>query len=172
MSLQGQLHHTKCIYNALANIKPEVESTIKLGRKLVETSSVPDCDATSKNIDNLKELFNVLGSQVTEAKHNLEKAALISDTLMDHLTRIFDWLGVTMRRLSGELRHNNQSQSKETEVSEVISEMQSMKLEVRELLRVKSEFVSLCEDPNLLTGLKVIIDQPDHYFTLFNHRTL
>ena len=28
-SIQGQLHHTRCIYNALADVKPEVEATIK-----------------------------------------------------------------------------------------------------------------------------------------------
>ena len=27
-SIQGQLHHTRCIYNALADVKPEVEATI------------------------------------------------------------------------------------------------------------------------------------------------
>ena len=37
-AIQGQLHHTRCIYNALADIKPEVEVTIKMGRKLVETA--------------------------------------------------------------------------------------------------------------------------------------
>ena len=50
-AIQGQLHHTRCIYNALANIKPEVEATIKMGRKLVETDSVADPAATTKNID-------------------------------------------------------------------------------------------------------------------------
>ena len=28
-SIQGQLHHTRCIYNALADVKPEVEATTK-----------------------------------------------------------------------------------------------------------------------------------------------
>jgi hypothetical protein len=49
---------------ALADIKPEVEATIKMGRRLVETKAVLDPPTTSKNIDSLKELFNLLGSQV------------------------------------------------------------------------------------------------------------
>jgi hypothetical protein len=49
---------------ALADIKPEVEATIKMGRRLVETRAVLDPPTTSKNIDSLKELFNLLGSQV------------------------------------------------------------------------------------------------------------
>ena len=28
-SIQGQLHHTRCIYNALADVKPEVEAITK-----------------------------------------------------------------------------------------------------------------------------------------------
>ena len=52
------------IFQALADIKPEVEATIKMGRRLVETKAVLDPPATSKNIDSLKELFNILGSQV------------------------------------------------------------------------------------------------------------
>jgi CxxC motif-containing protein (DUF1111 family) len=48
----------------LADIKPEVEATIKMGRRLVETKAVLDPPTTSKNIDGLKELFNLLGSQV------------------------------------------------------------------------------------------------------------
>ena len=63
-SIQGQLHHSRCIYNALADIKPEVEGTIKMGRKLVDTESLPDPAATTKNIDALKLLFNQLGAQV------------------------------------------------------------------------------------------------------------
>ena len=48
----------------MADIKPEVESTIKMGRKLVEAGSVTDCPDTTRKIDALKELFNVLGAQV------------------------------------------------------------------------------------------------------------
>ena len=49
----------------MADIKPEVEATIKMGRKLVETGSVASPLTTSSNIDALKELFNLLGAQVT-----------------------------------------------------------------------------------------------------------
>ena len=42
-----------------------MEGTIKMGRKLVETSSVDNPHQTSKHIDSLKELFNILGAQVT-----------------------------------------------------------------------------------------------------------
>ena len=105
--LQGQLHHTRCIYNALANIKPEVEATIKMGRKLVETQSVTDPDLTTKNIDHLKELFNLLGAQVTEARGNLEKALSISETLMCLLSDIFSWLEETEEVIKNDAENKN-----------------------------------------------------------------
>jgi hypothetical protein len=45
-------------YHTLSDIKGEVESIIKMGRKLVEDKSVPDPSAFSARIDTLKELYN------------------------------------------------------------------------------------------------------------------
>ncbi len=41
-----------------------------MGRKLVETSSLDNPHQTSKHIDSLKELFNILGAQVTYFCHD------------------------------------------------------------------------------------------------------
>ena len=144
--LQGQLHHTRCMYNALANIKPDVEATIKMGRKLVQRNAVVDPDSTTTNIDNLKELFNVLGTQVTEGRNNLEKALNVSETLMYLLKTILTWLEETEKAIN---------ERKEGEdLSNKVAEMKSMKNNVIELLSVKTEFISLCGDPSLLSGLK------------------
>ena len=148
-AIQGQLHHTRCIYNALANIKPEVEATIKMGRKLVETDSVADPAATTKNIDHLKELFNLLGAQVTEARGNLEKALDVSERLMNLMTEIFSWLEETEEMLT----HNREPGS----VVARVTSMKNMKGRVRELLAVKTELISLCGDPSLLSGLKELL---------------
>ena len=148
-AIQGQLHHTRCVYNALANIKPEVEATIKMGRKLVETDSVSDSEATTKNIDHLKELFNLLGAQVTEARGNLEKALDVSEKLMSLLTEIFSWLEETEEMLTHDREPGN--------VMSRVSGMKNMKCRVRELLAVKTELISLCGDPSLLSGLKELL---------------
>ena len=148
-AIQGQLHHTRCVYNALANIKPEVEATIKMGRKLVETESVSDPQTTNKNIDHLKELFNLLGAQVTEARSNLEKALDVSEKLMNLLTEIFSWLEETEEMLT----HNREAGN----VTARVSGMKKMKCRVRELLAVKTELISLCGDPSLLSGLKELL---------------
>lgn len=64
--VKEQLHHVGCVYNALSDIKPEVENVIKMGRRVVADSSERSNagDLTSK-IDRLKEDFNDLGGQVS-----------------------------------------------------------------------------------------------------------
>ena len=147
-SIQGQLHHTRCIYNALADVKPEVEATIKMGRKLVEAGAVPDPGVTSANIDSLKELFNVLGAQVTEARGNLEKALEVSDSLMTRVGEVMAWLE------EAELELAESKGKVEAGLLEAkVGQMKQMKVRVRELLAVKAEFLSLASDPSLLGGL-------------------
>ena len=120
-----------------------------MGRKLVETESVMDPDATTKNIDNLKELFNLLGAQVTEARGNLEKALSVSETLMCLLTEVFTWLDDTEELIKHDRENKN--------ILSKVSEMKVMKLKVRELLGVKTDFIGLVSDPSLLVGLKEIL---------------
>ena len=147
-AIQGQLHHTRCIYNALADVKPEVESTIKMGRKLVDLEAVPEPAATSANIDSLKELFNVLGAAVTEARGTLEKALEVSASLMSRVGVVLDWLGEAEREL-GEVK----GKAKPGLLESKVSQMREMKIAVRELLGVKAEFLGLVSDPSLLGGL-------------------
>lgn len=55
------------MYNALSDVKPEVENVIKMGRKLVEGAAengLEDAAEVSKKIDSLKEDFNETGGQV------------------------------------------------------------------------------------------------------------
>ncbi len=65
-SIQGQLHNARCVYNALSDIKPEVENVIKMGRTIVlsEDEVVEDRKLLTKKIDSLKEEFNEIGGQV------------------------------------------------------------------------------------------------------------
>ena len=89
--VQGQLHHAKCIYNALSDIKPEVENVIKLGRKIVDSEESPSAEDPSEltgKIDALKADFNDVGKQITEAKKVLEKALGLAESLHEHLTTV------------------------------------------------------------------------------------
>ena len=84
--VQGQLHHAKCIYNALSDIKPEVENVIKMGRKIVEADE--ESPELTAKIDALKLDFNEVGKQITAAKKVLERALVLAESLHDHLTTV------------------------------------------------------------------------------------
>lgn len=79
-------------YRTLSELKSEVESVIKTGRKMVEEKQVQDPPAFSKKIDMLKELYNKLGAQITEAKHMLENALIISREIQTDLLSLNKWL--------------------------------------------------------------------------------
>ena len=48
----------------MTEVKPQVESVIKVGRQVVEKKQVDFPDKLSKELDSLKLLYNTLGSQV------------------------------------------------------------------------------------------------------------
>ena len=119
-----------------------------MGRKLVEAGAVPEPGLTSANIDSLKELFNVLGAQVTEARGNLEKAQEVSDSLMTRVGEVMVWLE------EAELELAESKGMVEAGLLEAkVGQMKQMKVRVRELLAVKADFLSLASDPSLLGGL-------------------
>ena len=123
-----------------------------MGRKLVEAGAVPDPTLTTTNIDSLKELFNVLGAQVTEARGNLEKALEVSDSLMTRVAEVMTWLEEAELEL-GEAKGKVEAGLLEAKVGQ----MRQMKVKVRELLAVKAEFLSLASDPSLLRGLSELM---------------
>ena len=74
--VQEQLHHAKCIYNALSDIKPEVENVIKMGRKIVESEAVDNPQELTQKIDSLKADFNEVGAQVRRSCGAVKMAKL------------------------------------------------------------------------------------------------
>ncbi|VVC94725.1 unnamed protein product [Leptidea sinapis] len=79
-------------YRTLSEIKSEVESIIKSGRKMVEEKTVPEPQEFSKKIDSLKELYNKLGAHVTESKSRLETALLTAREIQNDLQSLMSWL--------------------------------------------------------------------------------
>ncbi|XP_069695333.1 dystrophin, isoforms A/C/F/G/H isoform X7 [Periplaneta americana] len=90
--IEGQLKHCMRFYRTLSEIKGEVESIIKAGRKLVEDKAVPDPPKFSARIDTLKELYNKLGSQITEAKGVLDSALELSRNLQRDIPTLNEWM--------------------------------------------------------------------------------
>jgi hypothetical protein len=83
--------------------------------------------------------------QVTEAREVLEKALGISETLVAKLNAISQWLTQAAIDI----------QTSEVKLlRQKLTEMRDRKHDIREVLAIKQEFVSLCADPSLLVGLK------------------
>jgi hypothetical protein len=84
--------------------------------------------------------------QVTEAREVLEKALGISETLVAKLNAISQWLVQAAIDI--------QTSSDVKLLRQKLTEMRDRKHDIREVLAIKQEFVSLCADPSLLVGLK------------------
>ncbi|KAM8704244.1 hypothetical protein ACLKA7_008788 [Drosophila subpalustris] len=69
-----QEQYQKClqIYRTLSEIKAEIESTIKTGRRVCEDKYTKSPKQLSQRIDALKHLYNALGENVTQSKAFLE----------------------------------------------------------------------------------------------------
>lgn len=73
-------------YKVLSDLKSEVETVIKEGRRRAEEQP----ELTPK-IDALKELYNKLGSEVTNAKARLEASVELSRALEQDLEDLTAW---------------------------------------------------------------------------------
>ncbi|XP_050354937.1 dystrophin, isoforms A/C/F/G/H isoform X1 [Nymphalis io] len=91
-AVRAQLRTCLRFYRTLSEIKSEVESIIKTGRKMVEEKAVPEPQEFSKKIDMLKELYNKLGAHVTESKTKLETALLTAREIQNDLQSLTSWL--------------------------------------------------------------------------------
>ncbi|XP_046806097.1 dystrophin, isoforms A/C/F/G/H isoform X5 [Lucilia cuprina] len=93
-----QVQYQKClqIYRTLSEIKPEIESTIKTGRKVCEDKFTKSPKQLSQRIDALKHLYNALGENVTQSKIFLEGLIKLAQQLdecfeiAEELTRKFE----------------------------------------------------------------------------------
>ncbi|XP_026850421.1 dystrophin, isoforms A/C/F/G/H isoform X2 [Drosophila persimilis] len=91
-----QAQYQKClqIYRTLSEIKAEIESTIKTGRRVCEDRYTKSPKLLSQKIDALKHLYNALGENVTQSKVFLE--GLLS--LARNLEECFDSADTLIRR--------------------------------------------------------------------------
>ncbi len=100
--IRGQLHGARCVYNALSDIKPEVENVIKMGRKIVlsEEEVVEDRRALTGRIDALKAEFNDIGAQITEAKRTLERALRAAEEFQTAKEGVSSWMALAEGRVA------------------------------------------------------------------------
>lgn len=91
-NIQDQYKHCLKMYRTLSDIKTEVETVIKTGRKLCEDKTTKYAKKLTLSIDALKHLYNSLGEHVTQSKVNLEKLLRLANAIQSNLATIERWI--------------------------------------------------------------------------------
>lgn len=76
------------MYRTLSEIKSEIESVIKTGRKVCEDKATKNPKKLGLSIDALKHLYNALGEHVTQSKNILERLLKMSTAMQMNFERI------------------------------------------------------------------------------------
>lgn len=76
------------MYRTLSEIKSEIETVIKTGRKVCEDKMTKHPKKLGVSIDALKHLYNNLGEHVTQSKNTLEKLLKLANALADNFIKI------------------------------------------------------------------------------------
>lgn len=93
-NIQDQYKHCLKMYRTLSEIKSEIESVIKTGRKLCEDKTTKYSKKLTLSIDALKYLYNSLGEHVTQSKITLERLLRIATALQSNISTIERWLTI------------------------------------------------------------------------------
>lgn len=91
-NIQDQYKHCIKMYRTLSEIKTEIETVIKTGRKLCEDKTSKYAKKLTVGIDALKHLYNSLGEHVTQSKISLEKLLRLANAIQSNLATIERWL--------------------------------------------------------------------------------
>uniref|UniRef100_A0AAY4EC99 Dystrophin n=1 Tax=Denticeps clupeoides TaxID=299321 RepID=A0AAY4EC99_9TELE len=98
--VQAQLEQCMKLYKNLSEVKSEVETVIKTGRQIVQRQQTENPKELDNRLTALKQLYNQLGSQVTEGKQELEKSLKLSRKLRKELNSLTEWLAATDAELT------------------------------------------------------------------------
>nr|XP_033805580.1 dystrophin isoform X6 [Geotrypetes seraphini] len=94
-ALQTQMDHCMKLYKSLSEVKPEVETVIKMGRQIVQKRQTENPKELDDKVTALKLQYNDLGAEVTEKKQELEKCLKLSRKLRKEMSALTEWLAVT-----------------------------------------------------------------------------
>ncbi|XP_072152791.1 dystrophin, isoforms A/C/F/G/H isoform X4 [Bemisia tabaci] len=156
--IQGQLNHCMRFYNTLSDVKSEIELVLQEGRKAVEEGRTENPEELTKHLDDLKDLYNKLGVQVSESKNCLETALELSKVLHEELPALLAWVHGLEQELDQvestpvSHRYLDAEYSFIKETLEVDCEKWG---QVKDNVRAKfRQFSSLCSDPVYLEVLR------------------
>jgi regulator of replication initiation timing len=145
------------MYRNLSEIKSEIESVIKTGRKLCEDKTTTNPKKLGQRIDNLKHLYNTLGDNVTRSKKDLETLL----KYVEKLTGNFDVIELGLRFHERQSTHNNDN-------DEPTPSLEKIEEHLDECYKIYSEYRKICK-PLYLEDLKKTIDEyQDRFAKLSN----
>ncbi|XP_067947670.1 dystrophin-like [Watersipora subatra] len=98
-----RLEHCAKFYSTMSEIKLEVEYVIKTGRQLVEKKQVDFPRRVNQSLDALKSLYNRLGSKISQARKDLDKAYKISKVISKHTQRVRELVEEAENRLGSDI---------------------------------------------------------------------
>lgn len=85
--------HLHCLkmYRTLSDVKSDIESVIKTGRRICEEANTKNPDKLGQRIDTLKYLYNSLGENVTKSKVVLESLMKILNQFNQKIESVLRW---------------------------------------------------------------------------------
>ena len=103
--IEGQLHHARCIQNALSDIKAEVGNLLKIGRRILEHESTEGKTELKEKIDGLEKDYHQAGCEVVQATRKLNEALDMAEKLGNLTTTLGLWLSNQQELLSSPPPH-------------------------------------------------------------------
>ena len=149
--IEGQLHHARCIQNALSDIKAEVGNLIKIGRRILEHETFERKLELKEKIDALEKDYHEAGCEVICATRKLNEALSKAERVQTLSMVLEKWLTDKLQSVS-----KIQDGDKIGDVSSVrqtIQEMLEYRSTYEEISKIHGSFFQHC-NASLLTTLK------------------
>uniref|UniRef100_A0A8D8ZRN6 Protein detached n=1 Tax=Cacopsylla melanoneura TaxID=428564 RepID=A0A8D8ZRN6_9HEMI len=171
--IQNQIKHCMKIYGTLSDMKVNIESVIKQGRKAVETKAVPNPEDFSSRVDNLKELYNELGLTITNSKKSLETAYDLSTSMNMDTAMLLQWLSNVendLEQIDSTPLPDRDLQAELTFVDETRNELSTKWTETKN--KLNDNFKSFCKmcDVIYLENLNERVDEVNRKFNRIGDR--
>ena len=145
--IEGQLHHARCIQNALSDIKAEIGNLIKIGRRILDHETFERKIELKEKIDALEQDYHDAGCEVILATRKLNEALANAEKLQSLTTTLDHWLSSKLVEV-GQVEENVGAFVKQT-----VQEMLDKRETYEEIGKINANFFQHC-NPALLTTLK------------------
>ena len=148
--IEGQLHHARCIQNALSDIKAEVGNLIKIGRRILEHETFERKLELKEKIDALEKDYHEAGCEVICATRKLNEALSKAERVQTLSMVLEKWLTDKLQSVS---KIDADKIGDISSVRQTIQEMMEYRSTYEEISKINGSFFQHC-NASLLTTLK------------------